>query len=269
MQNADIEKSVIMNELEALLYKVKNGELEVDQAAGQITKQWKEQSIADLGFAQIDTEREQRVGFPEVIFGEGKTVEQIVLIMQRMMDNTDRVLATRIDPGKAELIRAELPQVTYHSSARAMTWFKRPLLKVHDGYIAVVCAGTSDMPVAEEAAITAEVMGNHVERIYDVGVAGIHRLFNRLDTIRKANAIVVAAGMEGALTSVIGGLVSKPIVAVPTSIGYGANFQGMAALLTMLNSCAPGVSVVNIDNGFGAGYYAGLINYNLSKKEQS
>ncbi|WP_010271448.1 nickel pincer cofactor biosynthesis protein LarB [Paenibacillus senegalensis] len=258
-----------MNELEALLQKVKNGDMEIDQAAAQITKHLQDQSVADLGFAQIDTEREQRVGFPEVVFGEGKTPEQIILIMQRMMQNSDRILATRIDPNKADLILAELPQVTYHPTARAITWFKRPLLKVHDGYIAVVCAGTSDMPVAEEAAITAEVMGNHVERIYDVGVAGIHRLFRRLDVIRKANAIVVAAGMEGALTSVIGGLVSKPVIAVPTSIGYGASFQGMSALLTMLNSCAPGISVVNIDNGFGAGYYAGLINYNLSKKEQS
>lgn len=256
-----------MNGLETILQKVKDGEMKIEEATAQLNRQWQNHSVADMGFAQIDTEREQRVGFPEVIFGEGKTAEQVLLIMQKMMQHSDRVLATRIDQPKADFILSRLPEAAYHPAARALTWFKRPLLKVHDGYIAVVCAGTSDMPVAEEAAITAEVMGNHVERIYDVGVAGIHRLFRRLDTIRKANAIVVAAGMEGALTSVVGGLVSKPVIAVPTSIGYGASFQGIAALLAMLNSCAPGISVVNIDNGFGAGYYAGLINQNMSKKE--
>jgi hypothetical protein len=167
---------------------------------------------------------------------------------------------------KAAAVTAALPAFAYHEAARALTWFRRPILRVHDGYVAVVCAGTSDVPVAEEAAITAECMGSHVERVYDVGVAGIHRLFRRLPVIRGANAIVVVAGMEGALTSVVGGLVSKPVIAVPTSIGYGANFQGLAALLSMLNSCSSGVSVVNIDNGFGGGYNAALINKNMSKR---
>jgi NCAIR mutase (PurE)-related protein len=214
----------------------------------------------------LDLEREKRTGFPEVIFGEGKSAEQLEAIFRRLAEHTDRVLCTRVDAAKAELVVAAVEGVSYHRVARALTWFKRPLLQVHDGYVAVVCAGTSDIPVAEEAALTVECMGSHVERIFDVGVAGIHRLFRRLELIRGANAIVVVAGMEGALASVVGGLVAKPIVAVPTSIGYGANLGGIAALLSMLNACAPGISVVNIDNGFGAGYYAGLINKNMSKR---
>lgn len=216
--------------------------------------------LADLGFAQLDLQREERTGFPEVIFGEGKTTAQIIEILMKMMEHTERVLATRISPEKAEQVIQTLPMLTYHESARALTWLKGSSSPIYEGYIAIVCAGTSDVPVAEEAAVTAECMGHRVERIYDVGVAGIHRLFRRLPLIRGANAIVVAAGMEGALASVMGGLVSKPIVAVPTSVGYGASFQGLTAMLSMLNSCAPGVSVVNIDNGFGAGYYASLIN---------
>ncbi|WP_231570965.1 nickel pincer cofactor biosynthesis protein LarB [Gordoniibacillus kamchatkensis] len=225
-----------------------------------------EQRVADLGFAQLDLDRQQRTGFPEVIFGEGKTVEQITAIFRRLAENADRVLATRVSPDKAEAILAAVPGAIYHETARCVTWFKRPILAVHDGYIAVVCAGTSDLPVAEEAAVTAECMGSHVEKVYDVGVAGIHRLLRRLPVIREANVIVVVAGMEGALASVVGGLVAKPVVAVPTSVGYGASFGGLSALLTMLNSCATGVSVVNIDNGFGAGYFAGLINQNRTKR---
>jgi NCAIR mutase (PurE)-related protein len=182
------------------------------------------------------------------------------------MQHTERVLATRVDVIKAEAVVLAIPGVTYHPTARALTWFKKPILRVHEGYIAVVCAGTSDLPVAEEAALTAECMGSHVERIYDVGVAGIHRLFSKLALIRGANAIVVVAGMEGALASVVGGLVARPIIAVPTSIGYGASFHGIAALLAMLNSCSPGISVVNIDNGFGAGYIAALIQKNIEKR---
>lgn len=188
------------------------------------------------------------------------------IFFNKLMEHSDRVLATRIDQGKAEYVLSQIDGITYHKAARALTWFKKPILAVHDGYVAVVCAGTSDLPVAEEAALTAECMGSHVERVYDVGVAGIHRLFRRLDVIRGANAIVAVAGMEGALVSVVGGLVSKPVVAVPTSIGYGAHLQGIAPLLSMLNACAPGVAVVNIDNGFGAGYYAGLINKNMSER---
>ncbi|NQX62288.1 nickel pincer cofactor biosynthesis protein LarB [Paenibacillus qinlingensis] len=256
-----------MMDLEKILKLVQAGDLDIDEAKKQIIKEGGSgPANLDLGFAQLDIDREKRTGFPEVIFGEGKTPEQIEAIFRRLMEHTDRVLATRVDAAKAAYVVANVEGVTYHETARALTWFKRPLLKVHDGYIAVVCAGTSDLPVAEEAALTAECLGSHVERVYDVGVAGIHRLFRRLELIRGANAIVVVAGMEGALASVMGGLVSKPIVAVPTSIGYGANLAGIAPLLSMLNSCSPGISVVNIDNGFGGGYYAGLINKNMSKR---
>ncbi|RAV14451.1 nickel pincer cofactor biosynthesis protein LarB [Paenibacillus contaminans] len=257
-----------MMDLEQLLQKVQSGELQIDEAKKHM-QPLLSSGIADLGFAQVDTEREKRTGFPEVIFGEGKTTEQITAIFAKLMEHADRVLATRVDADKAEKVIAQLSGVTYHATARALTWFKKPILHVKSGYIAVVCAGTSDLPVAEEAALTAECMGSHVERVYDVGVAGIHRLFKRLPVIRGASAIVVAAGMEGALASVLGGLVSKPIVAVPTSIGYGASFQGMAALLAMLNSCAPGVTVVNIDNGFGAGYAAGIIHKNIADQAAS
>lgn len=257
----------VINEIERLLNQVISGERTVAEASEAIqaaaTSSWREGiGIDDLGFAQLDTDREKRIGFPEVIFGEGKTAEQVTAIFQRLMQHADRVLATRISLEKAEHLLSQVPDAVYHQTARAITWFKKPILKTKNGYVAVVCAGTSDLPVAEEAAVTLECMGIHVERISDVGVAGIHRLFRRLDVIRGARAIVVAAGMEGALASVIGGLVSVPIIAVPTSVGYGASFNGMAALLAMLNSCAPGVTVVNIDNGFGAGYAAGVIMHN-------
>lgn len=278
-----------MSELEKILLDVRGGALDVqeaqrriaalqggsaaadagggeDGAGGEAARALLEQRVADLGFAQLDLDREQRTGFPEVIFGEGKSAEQLAAIFSRLSQNADRVLATRVSPDKAERVLEAVPGASYHAAARCVTWFKRPILTVHDGYVAVVCAGTSDVPVAEEAAVTAECMGSHVEKLYDVGVAGIHRLLRRLPVIQEANAIVVVAGMEGALASVVGGLVSKPVVAVPTSIGYGASFGGVAALLAMLNSCATGVTVVNIDNGFGAGYYAALINQNRAKR---
>jgi NCAIR mutase (PurE)-related protein len=257
-----------MMEIEHILKLVQSGGLDILEAQIQIQQHLAKMSDAesDLGFANLDLEREKRTGFPEVIFGEGKSVDQIIAITSKFMQHCERVLATRVDPIKAEAVVAAIPSVTYHPAARALTWFKKPILQVYDGYIAVVCAGTSDLPVAEEAAITAECMGSHVERIYDVGVAGIHRLFKKLPLIRGANSIVVVAGMEGALASVVGGLVDKPIIAVPTSIGYGASFHGIAALLAMLNSCAPGISVVNIDNGFGAGYNASLIQQNIQKR---
>lgn len=254
-----------MSDLETLLTLVQSGELDVAAARTQLEKLWQDSRVDDLGFAQLDLEREKRVGFPEVVFGEGKTREQLLAILQRLVLHADRVLATRVDADKAEWLLPQLSGAVYHPDARAVTWFKQTRLKVHPGYVAVVAAGTSDLPVAEEAALTAECMGSHVERVYDVGVAGIHRLFRRMDVIRGANAVVVVAGMEGALASVVGGLVSVPVIAVPTSIGYGANFQGLAALLSMLNACAPGISVVNIDNGFGAGYNAGLINQTIAK----
>ncbi|MCZ8522786.1 MULTISPECIES: nickel pincer cofactor biosynthesis protein LarB [Paenibacillus] len=227
------------------------------------------QAVDDsLGYAAIDLSRPSRTGFPEVIYGEGKTAVQIAEIFGRMIPHTDRVLATRIDAEKAAYVQEQVPGSEYHMDARALTWTRPGTLPESSGYIAVLCAGTSDLPVAEEAAVTAESMGSRVERIYDVGVAGIHRLFRRLPEIRGASAIVVAAGMEGALASVVGGLVAVPVIAVPTSIGYGASFQGMAALLSMLNACAPGISVVNIDNGFGAGYNAALIHHNQLKRDE-
>ncbi len=215
--------------------------------------------VADLGFAQVDTHRALRKGFPEVIFGAGKTPEQIVKIAAKLLDHEQRILVTRITSDHARALRKKFKHAVHHGVARCVTIESRSSPK-RPGIIAVVCAGTSDLPVAEEAAITAEIMGNHVERIQDVGVSGLHRLFGRLELVQSANVIVVVAGMEGALPSVVAGLVSKPVIAVPTSIGYGANFGGLAALLGMLNSCGSGVTVVNIDNGFGAGYAASQIN---------
>jgi len=257
-----------MNEkLLEILSAVQNGTLSPADAEKAIQETMRQSAIADLGFASLDLKREKRTGFPEVVFGEGKTAEQIASIMLKLSEHADRVMATRVSPEKAAVVvNGGLKNVMYHETARMLTWFRRPILRMREGYVAVVSAGTSDMPVAEEAAITLECMGSHVERVYDVGVAGIHRLFARLDTIRGASVVVVAAGMEGALASVIGGLVDKPVIAVPTSIGYGANFGGVSALLTMLNSCAPGVSVVNIDNGFGAGYNAGIIHTQIAKR---
>jgi NCAIR mutase (PurE)-related protein len=215
--------------------------------------------VADLGFAQVDTHRALRKGFPEVIFGAGKTPEQVLKIAAKLLEHEQNVLATRVTAAHARVLRKKFRRAVHHEMARCVTIEKKPLPK-RPGTIAVICAGTSDLPVAEEAAVTAEIMGNRVERVNDVGVAGVHRLFNRLEGIRRANVVIVVAGMEGALPSVVAGLVAKPVIAVPTSIGYGASFGGLAALLGMLNSCASGLTVVNIDNGFGAGYVASLIN---------
>jgi len=215
--------------------------------------------VADLGFAQVDTHRALRKGFPEVIFGAGKTPEQIVKIATTLVAHEQRVLITRITAEHARALQKKFKRAVHHELARCVTIEKAPLPR-RGGCIAVICAGTSDLPVAEEAAITAEIMGNRVERIVDVGVAGLHRILARQEILQKANVLVVVAGMEGALPSVVAGLVSKPVIAVPTSVGYGASFGGMAALLGMLNSCGSGVTVVNIDNGFGAGYAASQIN---------
>jgi hypothetical protein len=215
--------------------------------------------VADLGFAQVDTHRALRKNFPEVIFGAGKTPEQIVKIAAKLLDHGQQVLVTRITAEHARVLREKFKRAVHHELARCLTIEKKPLPK-RAGFIAVVCAGTSDLPVAEEAAVTAEIMGNRVERIHDIGVAGLHRMLARMELLQSANVIVAVAGMEGALPSVLAGLVSKPVIAVPTSIGYGASFGGIAALLAMLNSCASGVTVVNIDNGFGAGYAASQIN---------
>ena len=215
--------------------------------------------LADLGFAQVDMQRALRKGFPEVIFGSGKTPEQVVGIATRIFEREQRILITRIQGEHARALRRKFKRAVHHEAARCVTIEKSPSSK-RAGTVAVLCAGTSDLPVAEEAAVTADIMGNHVERIYDVGVAGLHRLLRRLELIQNANVIIAVAGMEGALPSVVAGLVSRPVIAVPTSVGYGASFGGLAALLGMLNSCGSGVTVVNIDNGFGAGYAASQIN---------
>jgi NCAIR mutase (PurE)-related protein len=215
--------------------------------------------VADLGFAQVDTHRALRRGFPEVIFGAGKTPEQVVEIARKVLDHDQRVLVTRATAQHARALKKQFRDAVHHACARCLTIDRAPLPK-RRGKIAVVCAGTSDLPVAEEAAVTADIMGNLVERVSDVGVAGVHRLLGRLETIQAANVIIAVAGMEGALPSVVTGLVSTPVIAVPTSVGYGASFGGLAALLGMLNSCASGMTVVNIDNGFGAGYAASQIN---------
>jgi len=215
--------------------------------------------VADLGFAQVDTHRALRKGFPEVIFGAGKTPEQVLKIAAKLLETEQRILITRITKEHARLIRKKFKRAVHHELARCIT-IEKQSSPARPGTIAIVCAGTSDLPVAEEAAVTAVIMGNRIERIHDVGVAGLHRLFAKLEIIQSANVIVVVAGMEGALPSVVAGLVSKPVIAVPTSIGYGASFGGLAALLGMLNSCGSGVTVVNIDNGFGAGYAASQIN---------
>jgi pyridinium-3,5-biscarboxylic acid mononucleotide synthase len=215
--------------------------------------------IVDLGFAQVDTHRGLRRGFSEVIFGSGKTPAQVVGIAAKLVEHEGRVLVTRATDAHARALRKRFKDTLYHESARCLTIDRKPLSK-RPGTIAVVCAGTSDLPVADEAAVTADIMGNRVERISDVGVSGVHRLLGRLQSIQSANVVIVAAGMEGALPSVVAGLVARPVIAVPTSIGYGASFGGLAALLGMLNSCASGMTVVNIDNGFGAGYAASQIN---------
>jgi pyridinium-3,5-biscarboxylic acid mononucleotide synthase len=215
--------------------------------------------VADLGFAQVDLHRALRKGFPEVIFGSGKTPPQVVRIAAQLLKGEQRLLVTRVGREHAAPLQKKFKAAVFHESARCVTIEKTRGAR-RPGKIAVVCAGTSDLPVAEEAVVTAEIMGNTVERIYDVGVAGLHRLLAKIDLIRSANVIIVVAGMEGALPSVVAGLVSKPVIAVPTSIGYGASFGGLAALLAMLNSCGSGVTVVNIDNGFGAAYAASQIN---------
>jgi NCAIR mutase (PurE)-related protein len=241
--------------LKILLENIRDGKIDVNTGISKLQNL----SYIDLGCAKIDTHRELRVGYPEVIFCQGKTTHQIKTIFRAMMDGKSNILATRAGEEVYSAVREVCPAAVYNALARTISLKKRKSPKSKN-YIAVVTAGTSDLPVAEEAAVTAEMFGNRVERIVDVGVAGVHRLFDRLEIIRGARVIIVVAGMEGALPSVVGGLVDKPIIAVPTSVGYGASFQGVAALLSMLNSCAGGVSVVNIDNGFGAGCIASKIN---------
>jgi len=241
-------------DLETLLHGVRDGRVTPQEAAERL----KTLPYEDLGFAKVDHHRSLRRGHPEAVFGAGKTPQQILAIVGRIVAQGQNALVTRTTQEVFSLISASHPEAHFHELARCVTVTASPPFPL-PGRIAVVCAGTSDAPVAEEAAVTAEFHGASVERIYDVGVAGIHRLLDRTAAIREAQVVVVAAGMEGALPSVVGGLVEAPVIAVPTSIGYGASFEGLAALLAMLNSCASGVGVVNIDNGFGAGHLAVMI----------
>jgi hypothetical protein len=243
-------------QLTALLEGIRDGRVAVEDALERL----KTLPFEDLGFAKIDHHRLLRTGFPEVIFGDGKTAEQIVEIAGRMVARGHNVLITRIDEAKAASVGAAFTQARYYREGRICTVAVADPPPPGRGTILVISAGTSDLPVAEEAAVTATFMGGAVERVYDVGVAGIHRLLDRMAQIRAARVLIVVAGMEGALPSVVGGLVDRPVIAVPTSVGYGASLGGLAALLGMLNSCAPGVTVVNVDNGFGAAAAATLIN---------
>jgi NCAIR mutase (PurE)-related protein len=242
--------------LKDLLRQVSAGTLSSDAALEQL----RALPFDDLGFAKVDHHRALRTGFPEVIFGAGKTAEQIIEIARSLNDGAHNVLITRLDAQPAARLRAVFPSLLYSAHARVATIVHTPPPIVGRGQVLVIAAGTSDLPVAEEAALTAELTGNRVERLHDVGISGIHRLFAHQQQLREAAVLIVVAGMEGALPSVVAGLVAKPVIAVPTSIGYGASFGGLAALLAMLNSCAAGVVVVNIDNGFGAGIAASLIN---------
>jgi pyridinium-3,5-biscarboxylic acid mononucleotide synthase len=241
--------------LRDLLEEVKRSDVGVDEALQVLRKL----PFQNLDFARVDSHRALRTGFPEVILCSGKRLEHIVEIMARLATENRSVLATRASGEVFEAVRVAVPGVRYNELGRTIVYEPAPLPK-RPGRILVVTAGTADIPVAEEAAVTADVMGNHVDRLYDVGVSGLHRLLSQIDLIQKAAVLIVVAGMEGALPSVVGGLVMRPVIAVPTSVGYGASFGGLAALLGMLNSCAAGVTVVNIDNGFGAGYAASLIN---------
>ncbi len=243
------------DQIRELLDDARAGRIDLDEAADKLARL----PYEDLSFARVDHHRELRVGFPEVILGQGKSLEQILAIARSILGNSSNLLISRTTEEVFRHIKEIAPDAQYHNEAR-MVSVLRDSRERGEGIIAVISAGTSDIPVAEEAAITATAMGNRVARIYDVGVAGIHRLFGSRADFESARVIIVVAGMEGALPSVVGGLVPVPVIAVPTSIGYGASFNGLAALLGMLNSCASNVTVVNIDNGFGAGFVASLIN---------
>jgi NCAIR mutase (PurE)-related protein len=242
-------------EIKTLLEGVKNNKVNLEEAVEKL----EDLPFKDLGFAKIDNQREIRVGYPEVIYCAGKTVHQVRDIVKYMVTKNNNILGTRANEEMYYAVKEICMDAEYNKLGKTITIRKKEQV-VTDSYIAIVAAGTSDLPVVEEAYETAKILGNRVEKVIDVGVAGIHRLFARLDVIRGAKVVIVVAGMEGALASVVGGLVDKPVIAVPTSVGYGANFGGISALLSMLNSCASGVSVVNIDNGFGAAYNASIIN---------
>jgi hypothetical protein len=248
------EDTIEEQRLRHLLHDVASGRVPVEAALDDLRRL----PFEDLGFARVDHHRGVRDWMPEVVLGEGKTPDQAVAIARALLERSDRLLVTRASPAMARALLDAIPDARHHESARCVTVERAPVPR-HEG-VAVLCAGTADLPVAEEAAITAEIIGNNVTRLFDVGVAGLHRLLDRLQLLREQRALVVVAGMEGALPSVVAGLVPAPVIAVPTSIGYGASFNGLAPLLAMLNACAAGVAVVNIDNGFGAGYMAAIIN---------
>ncbi len=252
-----------IGDLKDLLGKVQKGDVSIKEAMQHL----KDLPYKDIGFAKVDSHRALRCGFPEVIFCQGKTPQQVVEIARQIVRGKGNLLATRAHQGIYQAMLKHFPDANYHEMAKAIT-IRRADKRPAKGFILVVSAGTLDIPVAEEARITAELMGNRVEALYDVGVAGIHRLLKHREILTKAKVIVVVAGMEGALAGVVAGLVDCPVIAVPTSVGYGASFFGIAPLLTMLNTCAAGVSVVNIDNGFGAGYVASLINQKASSNKR-
>ncbi len=242
-------------EIHKILESVKEQKINPEEALALL----KDFSFQELEYAKIDHHRELRTGYPEIIYCSGKTTEQVRGIITAMLEKDVDIMATRASEDLFKSVKDLHPQLVYYKEARIIS-IKKKNSKLPETNICIITAGTSDIPVAEEAAVTAELLGNKTERIFDVGVAGIHRLMNKLDIIKRSKVVIVVAGMEGALASIIGGLIDKPIIAVPTSVGYGANFGGVSALLAMLTSCAGGVSVVNIDNGFGAGYYASMIN---------
>lgn len=242
-----------------ILTQVQKGTISIEEASEKL------RGFNELGYAKVDTQRNERNGFPEVVYGEGKSTDQIIGIIRDLNKAGRTILATRVSTEKASILQEIFSEGTYFKTAHCFVL--RPIPIEEENYIAIITAGTSDIMVAEEAAVTAETFGNRVERIYDVGVAGIHRLFAYLDKIRLASVVIVIAGMEGALVSVVGGLVDVPVIAVPTSVGYGTHFSGLTALLGMLNSCSSGVSVVNIDNGFGAAYNASMINRMMRREK--
>ena len=244
-----------IKEIEKLLRDVKSGQTGIEEALDTL----RSFPYTDLGFARIDNHREIRTGYPEIIYCAGKSAEQVKEIFAVMAERENNIIGTRADQEKYEAVRTICPDAVYYPIARIISLQKKKP-EIPESMIAIITAGTSDIPVAEEAAITAELLGNNVLRIYDAGVAGIHRLVDKLPEIRKCRVVIVIAGMEGALASVVGGLIDKPVIAVPTSVGYGASFGGISALLAMLTSCSTGVTVVNIDNGFGAGFSASMIN---------
>ena len=248
--------NLMKSHLKDILHAVSSGEMSPDEALSRL----KDYPYQDLEFAKIDHHRELRRGFPEIVFGLGKTEEQIRTIAQNIIQKGSNLLVTRVKPEVYEAIKTGIPELEYNEPGRAM-FYKVETPPPGKGKIAIMTAGTSDIPVAEEAAVTCDILGNDVEKIYDVGVAGIHRLFGEYHRLKEARVIIVAAGMEGALPSVVAGITNIPLIAVPTSVGYGANLKGVTALLAMLNSCPGGVGVVNIDNGFGAAYLASLINH--------